>query len=98
MLIVDRELLEFMREFTQKAIKNNYDIEKKDIKPLVVFAHSACEEIEKSNQDANTSKAECQAMKDYIIKVVKFLSANDTLQPTAKDFATFLIAKAKSFK
>ncbi len=95
---MDRELIEFMREFTQKAIKSNYEIEKKDIKPLVVFAASACDEVSKAEDTAKSAEEKCLAMKEYITKVVKFLSASDTLQPAAKDFATFLVAKAKSFR
>lgn len=95
---MDRELIEYMREFTQRAIKSNYEIDKKDIKPLIVFASSACDEIATAQQTVEKTESDMKALKDYISKVVKFLSANDTLQPSAKDFATFLLAKAKSFK
>ena len=95
---MDRDLIEFMREFTQKTIKNSYEIEKKDIKPLVVFAATCCDEVAKAKEIADSSEAKCLAMKEYITKVAKFLTASDTLQPAAKDFAIFLVAKAKSFK
>jgi hypothetical protein len=87
-----------MREFTGNLVKNNYELEKKDIKALVVFAHTACDELLKYAESAEKANTENVAIKDYVDKVVKFLNAKDTLQPSAKDFATFLLAKARSFK
>ncbi len=95
---VDRDCIDYMREFTGNLVKNNYELEKKDVKSLVVFAHTACDELMKHAESAEKANAENTAMKDYIDKVVKFLNAKDTLQPSAKDFATFLLAKARSFK
>ncbi len=95
---MDREIISYMKELTQSCAKSNYELDKKELKPLVVFAINACDELEATSEKLVQAEALTTQMKDYIAKVVKFLSAPDTVQPTAKDFTTFLLAKAKAFK
>jgi hypothetical protein len=95
---VDREVISYMTELTQQLVKNNYEVDQKNMKPLVVFASNACVELTTSIDKSEKLEKENKDMRDYIAKVAKFLSAPDTIQPAAKEFVTFLLAKARSFK
>lgn len=95
---MDLEVISHVKELTDKYVKLNYEVEKKDAKVLVVFATNACEELSVTSQKIADLQEENKALKDYVQKVVKFLTAPDTIQPMAKDFVTFLLAKAKAFK